>query len=313
MKRVCALAFAILFVTTVPAKDKSSTYQQGTYVTANVVKDGTVTDDFHCGSPTFGATTCNGGMQFNQVAVYTIQVADGAWRVETDRQAGDAMLRRLGQTPMHFTAEKPNPLDALKNGDKVMFRVEEHRKIGGKEIDIFIPYADNPAKEAKFVGWFSPDTVPERPKKVTDNVKAMCDAHKLSPELEKQFCSGNTTTASSAIQQNSEAGKSSPAAAAALAEVGHPLTPEESAQLVANGNASRCAVITTPPGAEVYVDGNKGGITPFAFVLMKRGDTPRVITIKLGGYTTVEKKFVPNGSVIPISVQLEKVQPENQQ
>jgi hypothetical protein len=65
-------------------------------------------------------------------------------------------------------------------------------------------------------------------------------------------------------------------------------------------------VVTTPPGAEVYVDGNKLGISPVAFVLLKLGDTPRTITIKMDGYKPVEKKFVPDGKTIPIGLTLEK-------
>lgn len=104
---------------------------------------------------------------------------------------------------------------------------------------------------------------------------------------------------------NSEAEKSSPAAAAALAHMGHTPTPQEMAQLIRDGQASRCGVITTPPGAEVFVDGNKAGISPMALVMFKR-DTPRVVTIKLDGYKTVEKQFVPDGKDIPIAIELEK-------
>ena len=105
---------------------------------------------------------------------------------------------------------------------------------------------------------------------------------------------------------NSETGKSSPAAAAALADVGHVLTPEEMAGQVQAGQASKCAVITNPPGAEIYVDGNKAGISPMVFVLLKKGDTPRVVTIKMGGYKTVEKRVVPDGKIIPLGLTLEK-------
>jgi hypothetical protein len=105
---------------------------------------------------------------------------------------------------------------------------------------------------------------------------------------------------------NSETGKSSPAAAAALADVGHVLTPEEMAGQVQAGQASKCAVVTNPPGAEIYVDGNKAGLSPMVFVLLKKGDTPRVVTIKMGGYKTVEKRVVPDGSIIPLGLTLEK-------
>ena len=96
------------------------------------------------------------------------------------------------------------------------------------------------------------------------------------------------------------------AAAAAFADVGHVLTPEEMAGQVQTGQASKCAVITNPPGAEIYVDGNKAGLSPMVFVLFKKGDTPRVITIKLSGYKTVEKRAVPDGNIIPLGLTLEK-------
>jgi hypothetical protein len=105
---------------------------------------------------------------------------------------------------------------------------------------------------------------------------------------------------------NSEAFKSSPAAAAALANVGHVLTPEEIEALVQKGQASKCAVVTVPPGAEVEIDGNKAGTSPFAVVLLRQGDKPRRLTIRLSGYKTVEKEVLPDGKVIPIAVTLEK-------
>lgn len=108
------------------------------------------------------------------------------------------------------------------------------------------------------------------------------------------------------VLKNSEAGKGSPAAAASLASVGHVLSPQELADLVQKGQASKCAVVTVPPGAEVDIDGNKAGVSPFAFVLLKQGDTPRTITIKMNGYKTIEKTFVPDGKTIPIGLTLEK-------
>lgn len=107
------------------------------------------------------------------------------------------------------------------------------------------------------------------------------------------------------IKANSEAGKASPAAAAAMAQEGHVLTPDEMAERVKQGQASRCSVVTAPAGAEVYIDGNKAGVTPFVFVLMKR-DQPRILTIKMAGYKTVEKEIVPDGKVIPLGLTLER-------
>jgi hypothetical protein len=75
---------------------------------------------------------------------------------------------------------------------------------------------------------------------------------------------------------------------------------------IRKGEASLCSVVTVPPGAEVYVDGRDGGPSPFTFVLVKHGDTPRAVTVKMTGYKTIEKTFVPDGKAIPIELTLEK-------
>lgn len=194
--KVLVVVFAALVLsgaTAASAKDKSSQYQQGTYITANLAADGTTTNKITCGDGGIGGTVCSGGVNVNTVTIYRVKVDDGVWSLETNQQATDATMRRLlNEEPLHFKKEKENPLDFLKNGDKVLFRVERHKKIGGTEIDIFIPFADKPDKEAKFIASFVPfipSTAPARPARPTDNVQAMCNAHKLSPELEKKFCS----------------------------------------------------------------------------------------------------------------------------
>lgn len=185
------LAIMILTACALFAKDKLPyTYELGTYITSTAVDDGTVTDSFNCGSRSLGSTTCYGGMRFNQVSVYRIQVANGIWIVETDRQVGDESLRRLGVTPMHLTSEKQNPLDLLRNGDKVLFRVEDQRNglLGGRKNAVYIPFANNPNKEEKYIGNFSPTIAPVKLEPQSDIVRAMCDAHKLTLEQEKQLC-----------------------------------------------------------------------------------------------------------------------------
>ena len=106
------------------------------------------------------------------------------------------------------------------------------------------------------------------------------------------------------IIANSESGKASAAAAAALIDTGHVLAPEEMARLVSEGKGSRCAVVTQPTGAEVYIDGNKAGVAPLVFVLMKH-DRPRSITLKLKGYKTIENEYTLDGNPIPIGITLE--------
>jgi hypothetical protein len=98
--------------------------------------------------------------------------------------------------------------------------------------------------------------------------------------------SGTPETANPTLEQaaaNSEAAKGSPAAAAALANVGRALSPQELTELVQKGQASKCAIVTVPPGADIEIDGNKLGVSPVAFVLLKQGDTKRTITIRMSG------------------------------
>ncbi|MDP9053200.1 MAG: hypothetical protein M3N93_02705 [Acidobacteriota bacterium] len=113
---------------------------------------------------------------------------EGTWFVETKRQAVDSAMRNIGMTPTHFKSEKPNPLDLIKNGDRVLFRIEKHKKIGGTETDMFVPFADNPAKEASLVATFIPDHEASGIAKPTDNVKALCASDRLSAERKSQLC-----------------------------------------------------------------------------------------------------------------------------
>jgi len=97
--------------------------------------------------------------------------------------------------------------------------------------------------------------------------------------------------------------KASPAAAADLAYA-VPAS-QEMKDLIQKGQASKFAVITEPPGADVEIDGNSAGITPLSLVLLRHGDTPRIITIRKNGYAPVEKRALPDGNIIPIGLTLE--------
>ena len=115
----------------------------------------------------------------------------------------------------------------------------------------------------------------------------------------QSFCAAPSKDATlDSVITNSEAAKDSPAAAAARASVGHTPSRQELTELVQKGDASRCAVVTVPPGAEVSVDGNRLGVSPLAFVLLKKGEMSRTVTVKMNGYETVEKKLVPDGNLV---------------
>ena len=188
---------ALLLTLTIPilpayGNDHSADYQMGTFVSSSVATDGTLTNTLHG-----DGTTIAGSVYANQIAVYTIKVPAGHWELNTYTQNKDSMLRGMGMTPMHLKAEKDNPLNALKGGERVLFRVEKHKKLNGVETSVYIPFAGNPDKEFHFIGYFFPDAPPPSlVAKPTDNVKAMCDAHKLSPELERQYCVAQPETAS---------------------------------------------------------------------------------------------------------------------
>ncbi len=92
------------------------------------------------------------------------------------------------------------------------------------------------------------------------------------------------------------------AAARALAEDGGYLS--DSQVLADKGQASRCAVLSTPSGATVYVDGLNVGVTPLHFFLL-RTDKPRTVAVKLEGYQAFEQHYIPNGKTIPIDVRLQ--------
>lgn len=291
--------------------DKSDKYEMGIFVSAGAVSDGTVTDNFNCGDESLGGSTvCSGGVRANGVLYYQVRVAGGTWSLETYRDALDSAMRQtFGQQPTHFKSERQNPLDLLKNGDRVLFRVEQHRKLRGVEEHVYIPFADNPNKEVDFLGTFVPDSVAPSPQRPSDNVRAMCDAHKLSPELEKQFCTPATEPAAPAANLQTPANSETHAPSGVVYPPTDPTSdPYEMAQLgkmVLNHLASFCAVYTAPSGAEVYVDGMKVGVAPITFVLLRQGDTPRIIAIKRGGYKTIERQVIPDGTTIPLELTLE--------
>jgi imidazolonepropionase-like amidohydrolase len=97
----------------------------------------------------------------------------------------------MGLTTIHFRQERPNLLDNLKRGDRFAFRIEADHRIGATKTSFhaYVPRADDPRKEDKFDAEFTPIPAPDTTAAApVDNVKAMCDAHRFSPEQEKQYC-----------------------------------------------------------------------------------------------------------------------------
>src|ERR1700735_329361 len=155
--RTLVLVALIAVASIAIAKDHSNDYKMGTFVSATAEADGTITSTLHG-----DGTTVAGGVFANQVGVYRIKVDDGTWYVTTLTQSEDAMLRGMGMTPIHFKSEKANPLDSLKEGDKVLFRLQERKYLNGSRLHMHIPFADNPGKEVEFITRFVPN-VPQPP------------------------------------------------------------------------------------------------------------------------------------------------------
>lgn len=169
-------------------RDHTTKYEVGSLLGDRIRADGTYSSDVYCGEGT--VYTCTGSAGFNAFRIYDVQTDEGTWHLVTEREAGDVTVRQFGMTPMHIKSEKPNLLDSLKPGDRVAFRTEKDHRIGAKgSFHVFIPRADDPKKEEKFEGWFTPKNPPVEQPKPTDNVKAMCESHRFSPEDEKKYCS----------------------------------------------------------------------------------------------------------------------------
>ena len=133
------------------ANDIKSEHQVGIFLGNDIGADGTYTKITYCGSgPSY---TCDGSAGFNHFRVYFVKTDEGVWSFVTDAQSGDVAVRKFGQPPVHFKSEKTNLLDSLKPGDKVAFRITKDHRIGvGKSMRVFVPKAEHPKKEDKFVG-----------------------------------------------------------------------------------------------------------------------------------------------------------------
>lgn len=142
--------------------------------------------------------------------------------------------------------------------------------------------------------------------------KTVDEVHKCSSDLQaasvpKPLPASNDNAQSlfiTQVKENSAAGKTSPAANAAIAAGFTATSPQQAEQLIKEGAASRCLVVTSPPGATLFVDGKLAGRTPMAFYLFRHSDGPRVLTLKLDGYNTIEKHEAPDGKDISLILTL---------
>lgn len=121
---------------------------------------------------------------------YYVRTEDGTWALVSYTDPADSLVHNIGLAQMHFRSDRPNLLDSLKHGEKFAFRVEPDHRIGATKnsFHVYIPRADDPKREDKFDADFTPIPVPNAAPSPTDNVKAMCQAHRFTPDQEKQYC-----------------------------------------------------------------------------------------------------------------------------
>jgi hypothetical protein len=102
----------------------------------------------------------------------------------------------------------------------------------------------------------------------------------------------NDPVAKNQLAENSKVSNSSPAAATALLTDGHVPTQEELKQDVKDGTASYCVVITTPPSAELYIDGNLEPVINFIPLESKKYPSAP-LSLTMGGWETRGKSAIP--------------------
>lgn len=122
---------------------------------------------------------------------YYVRTEEGTWSLVSFSGVDDMLSHTLSWAPIHQKSERASSLDNLKRGDRFAFRIEADHRIGATRTSfhVYIPRADDPKKEDKFDAEFTPVPTPAAAAPVqTDNVKAMCEAHRFSPDQEKQYC-----------------------------------------------------------------------------------------------------------------------------
>ena len=174
--RIAGLALAVFLLVAVPmgarGEDHAKVFLIGTYLGNEMQPDGT------------------NGTGSAMHRTYYVRTEDGTWALVTWAEGGDILAHTMNMVPARFKNERPNLLDTLKRGDKFAFRAEADHRVGaGKSsFHVYIPRADDPKKEDKFDAELTPVPAARGAEAPTDNVKAMCEAHRFTPEQEKQYC-----------------------------------------------------------------------------------------------------------------------------
>jgi hypothetical protein len=302
------------------AKDHASEYQVGTFLGTARADDGS-----------YSVAQCSGGgcsatgyrASHNQ---HEIETADGVYTLDAPVSVGGTILVGMltpgGLSP---TLHKGWFMDNLHEGQSVLFYPDCNKR---HVCRFWLPNPDKVGNEIVTAGWFAPAVA-------KTNTATLCGTGKLSVAVAAQVCGQNVpgaapiapaasasvpgsspslTTASTFTNPAPEQQGHSTATTDAV--VGSPQTsgsvslndrdPQEVDALVKAGQASRGAVLTIPPAADVYIDGQKVGASPLSIVLVRNGDKPRIVRIVKSGFEPVEKKIVPDGTTVRIEVFLQR-------
>lgn len=175
MKFAC-LAFAAFLLmsqsVSTRSEDRAKVYMIGTYLGDEMRPDGT------------------NGTSSTLHRTYYVRTDDGTWSLVFF--SGGDILSHVGLNSSRSKNAGPNLLDSLKHGDKFAFRAESEHRAGSTKTTylVYVPRADDPKKEDKFDAEFTPIQAPATVPAAapTDNVKAMCDSHRFTPEQEAKYC-----------------------------------------------------------------------------------------------------------------------------
>ena len=174
--RYASLALAALLLMAQPlrtvAADHDRDFLIGTYLGEEMHPDGT------------------NGTGTTMHRTYYIRTNTGTWTLVSAVDLADSLAQRVGIATVPFKKEHAILFDNLKHGERFAFRAEPDRRIGASSTSyhVFIPRADDPKKEDKFDAEFAPIAPPLPQAAANDNIRAMCDNHRFSPDQEKQYC-----------------------------------------------------------------------------------------------------------------------------
>jgi PEGA domain len=287
------------------AEDHASKYQVGTFLRTTRADDGS-----------YALSQCSGGgcsatgyrASHNQ---HQIETADGIYTLNSPVSVGGTVLVTMftpgGVAP---TLHKGWFMDDLHEGQQVLFYPECNKH---NVCRFWLPNPDSAGKEILTTGRFEPTAA-------KSNTTTLCGTGKLSLFIAAQVCGQNSVampsagpalaagTASAPVPATAPPPPARPAAAATPGMVAagqYASDPEEIDRLVQAGEASRGIVLTVPPGAQVSIDGKRVGVSPYAFVLTRSGETPHTITVVKNGYAKAEKNVIPDGTTIHLELMLE--------